>query len=96
MTMATPQGINATMTAEAVAVGCRRLQRQWWRQKQWEDNDGNNWQQRLQCKPSIPLSSMTATGAMLTIMAGTVTDRKTKITMMNLDVAGGRGGGGSG
>jgi hypothetical protein len=45
MTMAAPQGNDATLTA---AAGQRRLQWQWWRQKQWDKNDGDDWRQRLQ------------------------------------------------
>jgi hypothetical protein len=45
MTMAAPHGNDATLTA---AAGCLRLRRQWWRQKQWGDNDRDDRQQRLQ------------------------------------------------
>jgi hypothetical protein len=48
MTIATPKGNNATLTAEAVAAGRWRLWQQWWQQKQWDNNYGNNQQQRLQ------------------------------------------------
>jgi hypothetical protein len=39
---------DATSTAEAAATGHWRLWQQWWRQKQWDDKDGNNRQQSLQ------------------------------------------------
>jgi hypothetical protein len=70
---------------EAAAAGHWRLWRQWWWQKQWDNNDGNNWQQRLQCGPGIALSSKMTTGALLTITAMAATDRMMKIMMTNLD-----------
>jgi hypothetical protein len=45
MTMAAPQGNDATLTA---AAGGQRLQGQWWRQKRWDNNDRDDRQQRLQ------------------------------------------------
>jgi hypothetical protein len=84
MTMAVPQGNNATSTAEAAAAGRWRLQQQWWWQKQWEDNDGCDRQQRLQCRPGILLLSRMATGAMLTITVTETTDRMTKILAGNV------------
>ena len=107
MTMAAPQGNDATLTAEAAAAGCWRIWRQWWWQKQRDYNDGDGWQQRLQCRLGIALSSTTATGATPTITATAATDRMTKIMMTNLEGGwwlwwwqqrlkrGGSGGGGS-
>ncbi len=45
MTMAAPQGNDATLTA---ATGRQRLQKQCWWQKQWDYNDGDDRRQRLQ------------------------------------------------
>ncbi len=55
----------------------------WWK-KQWDDNDGGDRQQRLQCGPGIALLSATAPYAMLTITAMASTARLMKI-MMTLD-----------
>jgi hypothetical protein len=42
MTLVASQGNDATLTADATAAGCQRLQQQWLWQKQWEDNEGED------------------------------------------------------
>jgi hypothetical protein len=50
-----------------------------------DDNDGNKWQQRLQCGPGIALLTTTATGATPTITATVATARTTKIMTKSLE-----------
>ena len=74
-------------TAEAVAVGWRRHQQ--WRRRKRDNNDGNDWQQRLWRGLGIALLSTMATGSTTTIATRTVT------TDHNLRKGGGSGGSGN-
>ncbi len=73
--------------AEAATVGQRRHHQWHWR-KHWDNNDGNNRQQRLQSGPGIASLSTTATGT-TTSITKTMTAAVTTKTIMTTTV--GRG-----
>ncbi len=78
--MAAAAETETASTAEAAAIGWRRHHQWCWR-KHWDNNDGNNRQQRLQRGLGIALLSMTTTGTMTLIMTRTTVAVTTKTIM---------------